>query len=272
METIREQAKELAKRMLRPYVERGDTQEQLAHGGLGRCGPGYDVHIGGYIARKRLSPYQIAVESVKGREVWETTYFVGNNGGSVMNIQELFQKAKQDLLDKGQHAPILYVEYRDAEGKDALYYYYFASFGAKTALREKMQFFDLGASFGLANKGVEFERLTFISEAWVSHIPQRQTRTFRRPEDDPNKREYLTAQMVEVMPTPDGKPTLRQSFHRAQILRPTTTVVELAPEERQGELRSTLFPIYFLSGYASSHMSEAELQQVFESVQREQQK
>lgn len=129
-----------------------------------------------------------------------------------MDTQELFERAKKDLLAEGKHAPIMYVEFTDAKGEESLQYYYFDGFGAETALQEKMHFFALGAKFGEEHGQVEFTCLTFIGEAWVSSVKPGEKQKFRRPEDDPNRRECLVAQIVKVQPTPGEKPTVAQSL------------------------------------------------------------
>jgi len=141
-----------------------------------------------------------------------------------MNTQELFQHAKDDLLADGKHAPMMYVEYDDKDGKPSMALYYFADFGADTLLEEHKQFFALGAKFGAEHGSVDFSQLTFIAEAWVSQIKPGHEREFqrryKRPHNDPARREYLTAQIVELMPTPGDKKQMKQSLLRAEIVRP----------------------------------------------------
>src|SRR6266567_1662123 len=129
-----------------------------------------------------------------------------------MNTQELFDHAKEDLLADGDHAPIMYVEYTDAKGQDSVEMFYFADFGAETPTLEYMQFFGLGAKFGEDHRSVTFDCLTFISEAWVSHVKPGSKSGIRRPADDPNRKEYLIAQVVQLMPTPEGKQQMKQSM------------------------------------------------------------
>ena len=183
-----------------------------------------------------------------------------------MNTQELFTHAKEDLLADGKHAPIMYVEYTDANGKEAVDMYYFADFGAETPTEEYMQFFGLGAKFGEERGPVTFDCLTFIAEAWVSHVKPGSKRGIRRPADDPNKKEYLIAQVVRLMPTPDGKQQMKQSLLRAEIVRPAQGVVDLVEEKDELQIIRLLFPSYFLAGYSSSQMPPEQLAKMYKDV------
>ena len=77
--TARDAAKDLIKR----YVLRGETVQQIADGYMGYYGDNYKAQIGGYMWRdadlksphgkpyKHISKYQIGVEKVGDREVME---------------------------------------------------------------------------------------------------------------------------------------------------------------------------------------------------------
>lgn len=185
-----------------------------------------------------------------------------------MNIQTLFQHAKEDMLREGQHAPILYVEYTDAAGKDSLALYYFAEFGAQTPREEHMHLFSLGMQFGQEQGRVDFTCLTFIAEAWVSSLKPGERRTWKRPADDPNRKEALMALIVEVQPTPGGKPTLKQSFLQAEIVRVGETIDLLTRDTSDMEITQMLFPTYFLSGYSASHVTQSQLAEVMRKLRR----
>lgn len=184
-----------------------------------------------------------------------------------MNTQELFQRAKDDLLADGKHAPVMYVEYTNKEGKLCVEMFYFADFGAETPLEEQMQLFGLGMKFGKERGEVDITQVTFIGEAWVSSMPiekkEEFQRKYKRPEHDPNRTEALMMQITELMPTPSGKRELKQSFKRAQILRPTKDVIDLVPVTEELRITHRLFPTHFVLGYTSSQLSEDELREIF---------
>ncbi len=180
-----------------------------------------------------------------------------------MDTQELFERAKKDLLAEGKHAPVMYVEFTDKTGAENLQMYYFVDFGAETALQEKMHFFALGAKFGEEHGQVEFTCLAFISEAWVSSVKPGEKRKFRRPEDDTNRRECLMAQIVKIQPAPGGKPAAAQSILRAEIVRPAPGIIELGQDDDTEGFLSMTFPAYFLSGYSSSHRSPDEIADIY---------
>jgi hypothetical protein len=180
-----------------------------------------------------------------------------------MDTQELFERAKKDLIAEGKHAPVMYVEFTDKTGAVNLQMYYFADFGAETALQEKMHFFALGAKFGEEHGQVDFTCLTFICEAWVSSVKPGEKRKFRRPEDDPNRRECLMAQIVKIQPAPGGKPAAAQSVLRAEMVRPAPGIIDLVQDDNTEGFPSMLFPTYFMSGYSSSQRSPEEIAAIY---------
>ncbi len=172
-----------------------------------------------------------------------------------MNTQELFQHAKDDMVANGSHAAVMYAEYVGADGIESMALFYFLDFGGKTAVEERYHFFDLGMEFGEKHGKVEFICLTFITEVWISDVKPGEKRAFRCPEDDPNRREGLMAQIVEIQPTPDGKPFLKQSVLRAEVIRPAPGIVDLIPDNEPYTSTQMLYPTYFLSGYIASQLS-----------------
>ncbi len=179
-----------------------------------------------------------------------------------MNITETFQGAKEELLIDGKYAPRMFVEYR-ADGKESLEMYYFADFGAETQTQENMQIFGLGVKFAEKNKrvGIEFTQITFISEAWMVVATPEERKKWKRPENAPNRREYLTAMVVEV----EGK-TIKPHMYRAQMLRAGKSL-DLGPEEKR-EVPRMIFPMYFLSGYSSAQMTPEQLTQLLKDKLR----
>ena len=184
-----------------------------------------------------------------------------------MDTQELFQRAKDDLLADGKHAPVMYVEY-EKEGKPCMDMYVFADFGAETPIEEQMYIFGLGMKFGETHGKVDITQVTFIGEAWVSHVPLEKReefqRKYKRPEHDPNRTEALMMQITELQPTPSGKKEIKQSFKRATILRPTKDVIDLVPVTEELQITHRLFPTHFVLGYTSSQIPEDELRKMFE--------
>lgn len=175
-----------------------------------------------------------------------------------MNTQELFQLAKDDLLASGDHPPMLYVEFVDVAGEECVDVIYLANFGRGTYIEECKDFFRLGAKFGESDARVEFTRMSFISETWVSFVKPGEKRAFQRPEDDPHRREGLMAQILEFHPTPDGKPALKQLVLTAEVVRPMPNVIDLVEGTNIEITQRMLFPMYFLSGYASTQIPQEE--------------
>ncbi len=65
---IEQAARALAKRFIRPYVERGDSFESLKKSHMGMGCTGESVCIGGWINGKSYSTDYILVSKVNGRE------------------------------------------------------------------------------------------------------------------------------------------------------------------------------------------------------------
>lgn len=179
-----------------------------------------------------------------------------------MKQATLFEMAKEHFLDEGDHPPIMYVEYADADGRACTDMFYFADFGADTPIKERAQMFDLGVDWARKNDAggcVTFETITLIGEVWVSSVLPGEKRTWKRPSDDPNRREALLAQIVTLEPTPSGKPAYKQSLARAWIVRPAAGVVDLAvdtPADDEVVVTRLLLPGYFLSGAVSTRMTK----------------
>ncbi len=75
--------KEVAKDLIRVYVERGDTLKQIADGLLGVYCEDYSAHIGGYSKGKTISKYQLCVARIGKEEIFE-----------VFKLEEIFNEIK----------------------------------------------------------------------------------------------------------------------------------------------------------------------------------
>jgi hypothetical protein len=167
-----------------------------------------------------------------------------------MKIEDLFQEAKDRILKEGKHPPVMYIEWCES-GKQHLDIYPFASFGAETADKEHRQMFSFGSQFGKQHPGAEISQLSLIIEVWASELIPGEAPTWKRPAEDPQRHEYLTVQVVDLIDHGSKqKPDIEQSLHRAEILRPASGVVDLRPDNAPIVIVNLLLPAYFLAGFA----------------------
>lgn len=74
------------------------------------------------------------------------------------------------------------------------------------------------------------------------------------------------AHIIEVHPTPGGKPHLKQSVLSAEIVRAGGSV-DLLERDMQGvEIVTMLFPGYFLAGYSASQASPEQIASVLDTL------
>lgn len=83
-------ARELAKNLIKTYVIRGETIEDLRKGGLGSYGGGDSAEIGGYVNGKRVGNDKILVSEIGGKKVSE-----------IFSLKELYDEIKTTSKPKG---------------------------------------------------------------------------------------------------------------------------------------------------------------------------
>ena len=186
----------------------------------------------------------------------------------MLETTAFFEMAKASLLTDGKLAPMMYVEYTDNEGVEALSMLYFADWGADTPLEEHRQMYDYGIQFAADEEHATIQKLTMIAEAWVSSTitPEAyRKRTWKRPSDDPARREVLLAQIVELMPTPDGTFMPRQRMIQAEMVRSQAGIDLLPAQEETGEIASTTLPLTFYRGYRQARILAEQLKKAEKS-------
>lgn len=152
-----------------------------------------------------------------------------------MNIKELFERAKQDIVRHGEYTPTMKVE---ADIGDIVTFE-FEELPEETPDKEKM-FFRHGREYGVKHKGVELRQIAFISEAWAGYKPDR--------------KEVIIISVLSI----DNK-KYSQEMWTAEMVR-AGGIVDLLPQEKMGGADNYLLTA-FLSGFASSGMSDVELAQ-----------
>ncbi len=84
---IEQAARALAKRFIRPYVERGDSFESLKKSHMGMGCTGESVCIGGWMNGKSWSTDYILVSKVRGREA-----------NVAFRLFDIFREVKGEIL------------------------------------------------------------------------------------------------------------------------------------------------------------------------------
>lgn len=170
-----------------------------------------------------------------------------------MDITQIIADAKEHLLEQGEHIPTLFAEFTDKHVACLI----FADL-PEVGLERQKKFFLLGRKIGLEYKKQAVLTLYFISEAWGATYRCGERRERVRIADDPNRRELLTIQVLDV-----STGTIMQELYTAQMLRYEGKFLDLAPHIGPTECESHLL-FAFLTGVSSAKLSDRELGKLIE--------
>lgn len=180
-----------------------------------------------------------------------------------MNITEIVQHAKDDLLKEGEHRPWMYVEFEEKE----LNLIAFADFPYETTLEKQKALFGLGRKLGTESPGKNICQIIFIVEAWMSSYRSDEKRKYVAPSKDPNRKEVLT---VQVLDANLATRTITESVHIVDMLRDGSgELVDLL--HRKDEMQEVHSPLLtaFLAGFESTKLSDKEFARIMEQAFRE---
>lgn len=166
-----------------------------------------------------------------------------------MDMKYLWQRAKESVLEHGEHIPMIYAETKSNE------VFIVAVVGDAETADEKRKFlFGAGRKVGLENKGKEPVFLCFVNEAWISEQKPGEPRKYKQPSQGPNRREALVAQVMDLTEKP-----AKQMIYMAEMLRDGSgDLVDLLPNDEPMEAQWTLLPP-FLAGWLSANYTADEL-------------
>lgn len=102
-----------------------------------------------------------------------------------MDIQAIIAQAKAYILSQGYHPVTLYME--DAH---QIYLYRFANFPGTTRERQHT-LCSLGFAYRKEFADKPIQHLSLVAEAWVSTTTRGERPTYRRPSEDPDRKELL---------------------------------------------------------------------------------
>lgn len=168
-----------------------------------------------------------------------------------MNIAEIFEQAKRDMMSHGEHRPVVHVE----SALDGMKTFEFEQFPFRKTVDKQMALFSVGREYGTDHQAEEIRQVIFVSEAWVSHNP-----TYDFPDEDPERKECIILSVLDI----DGRNT-HQSGYTAEIVR-QADIVDLLPHEKLDTVYNELL-IAFLAGVASAKMNNEEFAQFITNYQ-----
>ena len=172
-----------------------------------------------------------------------------------MDITEITQQIKEQLLTDKEFRPQLYVEFGDGQ----LALLYFANFPFETLSEQRVGLFDWGQKFGQEHREKEIKQLCFFIEAWGVCPKPGEQRKDVRPSLDPDRFEMLSVQIIDVIPPKgeDAKPSLRQTGRIIEILRSSAGGIDLLPWKEETTMDNS--PVEgFLAGFYSVKLSKKE--------------
>ena len=180
-----------------------------------------------------------------------------------MDITEIVQHAKDDMLEDGEHKPTIFVEFEEKELNIIL----FADFPYKKTFEKQKAFFALGRKLGTESPGKNISQIIFIIEAWASSYAKGEERKYVAPSQDPNRKEVLT---VQVLDANHATRTLKQSVHIVDMIRDGSgKLVDLF--HRKDEIQEVNSPLLtaFLAGFESTKLSDEEFARLIERALRQ---
>jgi hypothetical protein len=157
-----------------------------------------------------------------------------------MDINNIFDKAKQELMKQGCFTPILFVEFFKAGPIQTL----FADF-PEDLHQQHVTMFDAGRQVGQERYRDGLRQVCFVAEAWASDNLDIE------PRHDAKRTAGLFASVLDI----ENK-TVRQSAHFAEIVRAGGSIDLLESREIDGD---EMLLQGFLAGFVSSKMSDGEL-------------
>ena len=180
-----------------------------------------------------------------------------------MDITEIVQHAKDELLKEGEHRPWMYVEFEEKE----LNIIAFADFPYSTTREKQKVFFGLGRKLGTESPGKDVCQVIFIIEAWMSSYAKGERhKKHVAPSKDPNRKEVLT---IQVLDANHATRKLTESVHIIEMIRDGSgELVDLL--HRKEEVQQVHSPLLyaFLAGFESTKISDEEFARMLENAFR----
>lgn len=172
-----------------------------------------------------------------------------------MNITELLQTAKDNLLKEGQQTPTLFVEFRDQTGLTLR-----LSGFPEGLLKQRELMFVAGRQAGKVRREQDIAQLCFFVEMWISE----QVGNSMPASQASDRKEVLALQILDVVApeAEDGKPGVSQTMHVIELIRDGSgKLVDLLPYDEPMELCNSTLESFF-AGFMSAKIPEEDFQEM----------
>lgn len=174
-----------------------------------------------------------------------------------MELTDLMQTAKKQMLKHGGHHPTVIVETQEQVAFSIL------DFLPETTMEKKMLLFQIGHDLAMEHdiEAKDVTQLTWICEAWFSQMrTEEYTDTTPKPSQDPNRQEGL---MVLMLTMKDK--TLIQRMKMVEVIRHGDILDLVALDDEPDEVQSG-FLTSCLAGICSAALSEDELTDIMKKA------
>lgn len=171
-----------------------------------------------------------------------------------MELDKIIQHAKDHILKHGNHLSEILVE---LEGEEVYILAVPDIVNEETTYEKQKNFFTTGIMIGEKHRNKDICQVIFIVEAWMSQASEDGSRKYDQPSQDPNRKECLIINTLDIVPKEDGS-HIEQGMNMVEIIRDGAgNLIDLLqwklPE--QGKSHSPLL-IAFLAGYSSTKLSK----------------
>lgn len=174
-----------------------------------------------------------------------------------MKIDEIMAIAKKKMLKEERCPTTLFMENKQGDALVAL----LCNF-PDAAGQQKQQFlfaFGRHTALAIAPEERQLAKIFLVTEAWVgSYRSAEEAQRYRQASDDPNRKEMLLVQMMDV-----GDASM--SLCSAEILR-SGAGVDLLPSKETTPCYSTLLAAFY-AGYTSAAMNDEEFAEFIAALQ-----
>lgn len=165
-----------------------------------------------------------------------------------MNATDLFNMAKETILEQGQHIPVLVLVWKDDMAValfDGL---------PETTQEKQVLLFKTARKLTKKRTGKEIQAIHFVTEAWTSFCKVDEPRKYNAPSEDPDRKEVILVQTLTILDK-----QIKQTIRRAEMLRSADgKILDLLPHDEEVEVQSRLLPAA-LVGVVSVQFSDKEL-------------
>lgn len=191
-----------------------------------------------------------------------------------LTFEQVFAKAKKEIMRKGEHAPVLIVQTTAGDMHLLSLMVPLVKWNGGTTLEKGKGLFLLGRAFARdeALGAHDIARIFLVSELWFVRLPAGvDANLVPDAGNHPDRKEGISVFALSFrLNEATGKIDLRQETQVAEILRPAPGLIDLLPVadlKAEGEaVKSMLLPSFF-SGICSAALSHDQLESAVRTFQ-----